>query len=180
MGSSKPKVMQLPFSQQQQQTATYAPYSIGDTQEAKDFLDTPLDFGSDTNVDPGVGRRTDLAEQEVGNRANSAFNAGTPRFIREAQRARELREVQSQGAYETQNAQYLNQQGNNARRSQRTMAELERRRLLLPQVLQTGGTSNASGYNSQLYTPQPGFWQRAALGAIQGAGSTISALRGGG
>lgn len=169
MGSTKPQPVKTPFQQNQQTTNTYGTQSIAGTPEAQQFLNAPLDFGDPTNVDPGVGRRTDLAEQEVGNRYNSAFNAGTPRFIREAQRARELRDVQGQGAAEMQQAEYLNQQGNNQRRQATTTAQLGRLERLLPQIVSMGGTSNSSGYGTQVVQPQPGFWQRAALGAIQGA-----------
>ena len=176
MGSSKPKPVQAPFQQQQQQNQqynnTYGAYSIADSPEAQAFKNTPLDFGDATNVDPGVGRRTALAEQEVGNRYDSALSAGVPAWIRNMNRAKELRDVQGQGAYEAQQAEYLNQQGNNAMRERKSMAEAARLERLLPQILQTGGTSmgtgSSSGYNTQVTQPQPGFWQRAALGLISG------------
>src|SRR5262245_17552809 len=171
MGSSKPKPVQAPFQQQQQTTNTFAPHSIANTPEAQQYLNAPLDYGSDTNVDPGVGRRTALAEQESSNRYNSAFNAGVPRFIREMNQAKEQRDIQGQGAYEAQQAEYLNQQGNNARRAMTTNANLARYERLLPQILQTGGSGSASGYNTQIVQPQPGFWQRAALGVIGNAAS---------
>lgn len=179
MGSSKPKAVQAPYQQQQQQTQsyqnTYAPYSIAGTQEAQDYLNTPLDFGDAYNVDPGVGHRTALAEESVNNRYNGDFNSGIPTWIREMNRNKEVRDVQSQGAYESQQAEYANQQGNNAMRTQRTMADLQRRQALLPQILQMSGTStgsgSGSGYNTQIVQPQPGFWQRAALTAIGGASS---------
>ena len=55
---SKPKAepVKAPFQQQQQQTQqqvnTYAPFSVADTQEGKAFLSAPLDYGSETSVDP--------------------------------------------------------------------------------------------------------------------------------
>jgi len=176
MGSSKPKPVQAPYQQQQQQqqqqTNTYAPFSIANTPEAQAYLSQPLDYGSDTSVDPGVARRTSLASQAAENRANSAFNFGVPRFIREANAAKEQRDIQSQGAHEGQQAEYLNQQGNNARRAMTTNANLSRFERLLPQILQTGGSSSGrgsmSGYNTQIVQPQPGFWQQAALRAIGG------------
>ena len=167
MGSSKPKPSPpLPYAQQQQQTNTYAPYSVANTPEGQAYLNAPLDFGQDFNVDPGVGRRTALAEEGVNNRYNSDFNAGVPAWIREINRNKELRDVQGQGAYEAQQAEYLNRQGNNAIRGQQTTANIARLERLLPQILQTGGSGSASGYNTQITQPQPGFWQRAALSVI--------------
>lgn len=154
MGSSKPKPMQTPYASQQSQTNTYAPVSIAGTPEAQNYLNAPID------VDPGVGRRTDLAEQEAENRYNSAFNFGAPRFAREAGLAKELRDIRGQGAYEAQQANYM-----------KNALELQRRERLLPQILQTGGSGSMSGYNTQIVQPQPGFWQRAALTAIGGAAS---------
>ena len=169
MGSSKPKPVQAPYQGQTQTTNTYGYMSPYGQQGVQEFLDVPLDFGDEYNVDPGVGRRAALAEQEVENRYGSALNAGVPGFIRQMNQAKELRDVQGQGAYEAQQANYLNQQGNNALRSQRTMAELQRRQTLLPNILQTGGSGSTSGYNTQIVQPQPGFWQRAVLTALGGA-----------
>ena len=174
MGSSKPKPVAAPFQSNTQQTNTFGNYSIADTPEAQAYLNEPLDFGSDTNVDPGVGRRTDLAQQEAENRSSSALNFGVPGFIRRNNLAAEQRDIQSQGAYEAQNAQYLNQQGNNARRERMTMANLARRERLLPQILQTGGSGNTSGFNTQFPQNQPGFLQRLALGAIGGVSGGLA------
>lgn len=202
MGSSKPKPMQTPFQQQQQQTNTFGTYSIGDTPEAQNFLGVPLDYGqgaysgeaykdipTEFDIDPGVGRRTDLAEQGVSNRYNSAFMSGVPSWIREINRNKELREVQERGAYERQQAEYGRGQLRTAAATQRaqmrdaaelqkagmagraTEADLARRERLLPQILQTGGSGTASGYGTQIVQPQPGFWQRLALTAVGGASS---------
>ena len=179
MPSKQPKPQQAPFEQKQQETQqqvnTYAPFSVADTIEGMRFQNVPLDFGNETNVDPGVGRRTALAEEEVENRYGSALSFGVPGFIRRMNQAKEIRDVQAQGAYEAQNAEYLNQQGNNARRAAVTQAELARKERLLPQIVQTGGSStgsgSTSGFNTQIVQPQPGFWQRAALTAIGGASS---------
>jgi len=157
---SKPKPVQTPFQQQQQ--TTYAPFSVSQSPEAQSLLNTPLDFGSNFNVDPGVGRRTQLAEQEYENQANSVFNAGIPRFIREQQREAGLRRIRSQGAAEAQQAEFANQQLKNQASGLRTQAELERRRLLLPQFLQTGGMS--SGYNTQI-DQRPGLFGQILGGA---------------
>lgn len=141
--------MQTPY----QQTTTYAPQSIADTPEAKALLDVPLDFAAD----PTPGRGTDLAEQEVENRYNSAFSAGVPSFIREAHRAREGREIREAGA--------ANEMAAAAdAKNRKITAELERRRLLLPSLQQTG----TSGYGTQIVQPQPSFLQNLAVGAVSG------------
>ena len=171
MGSSKPKPVQAPFQQQQQSTNTYGNHSIADTPEAQAYLNAPLDFGQDYNVDPGVGSRTALAEEEIGNRYDSSFMSGVPAWIRNINRQKELREAQGQGAYESQQAEYLNRQGNNALAAQRTAANLARRERVLPQIVQTGGSGSSSGYNTQIVQPQPGFWQKLALTAAGGASS---------
>lgn len=186
MGSSKPQPVKAPFEQKAQQqqatTNTFAPFSIAGTPEAQSYLNAPLDFGDDTNVDPGVARRTDLAEQEAENRYDSAFNSGAPRLFREQAKAKELRDIRGQGAYEAQQAQYLNQQGNNARRGMVTETNLARLQTLLPRILQTGGSSTgsemSSGFNTQVVQPQPGFWQRLALTAVGGASQAAGAAFG--
>ena len=188
MGRSKPEPVKAPFQQQQQQTNTYGRFSVSDSPEAQSFLSTPLNFGdysglnTNVSVDPGVGRRTDLAEQEAENRNNSAFNSSAPRFIREANLAKEKRDIASQGAAEAQQANYAQQMGQRDleyRKAQlqgdadrqKTLADLQRWQILLPQYMQTGGSGSSSGYNTQIVQPQPGFWQQAALGAIGGISS---------
>jgi len=153
MPTPKPKPMQTPFAQ----TNTYAPQSIAQTPEAQAFLDVPID------VDPGVGRRTDLAEQEAENRANSVFSGGVPGFFRERALESEKRGIRAQGAYEAQSA-----------RAQKNALELGRRQSLLPQILQTG----SSGYGTQIIQPQPGFWQQAALKLIGGASNAAGMYAG--
>lgn len=211
MGGSKPKVVQLPEQKQQTQTNTFGQFSIADSPEAQSFLSTPLNFGggnyggdaykdikTDFDIDPGVGRRTDLAEQGAQNRWNSAFMGGIPQEYRQLQRDSEQRQIRGQGAAEAQQAQYgrqqlqnqasvtqaqMRDQGELARANmannvaaQQTAAELERRRLLLPQILQTGGTGSSSGYSSQV---QPG--QQGIFGSLlQGAGSAVGGLAAGG
>ena len=171
MPSKPPKPQQAPYESNQRQTNTYAPISVSGTPEAQSYLNTPLDFGDPTNVNPGIARGTDLEEQEAENRYQGAFNMGTPAFIRQAALAREKRDIRGRGASQMAEAEYLNQQGNNQRRQAITMADLARKDRLLPQILQTGGTSNASGFNTQFPQSQPGFWQRLALGVAQGAAS---------
>lgn len=157
MGDKKPQPIQTPY----QQKNTYGTQSIADTPEAKALLDVDLDF----NPDPGVGRRTDLAEQEVGNRWDGAFMNDLPEEYRARLRDSEVRKVRSQGAAEAQEAEFT-------AKNAKTMADLERRRLLLPQIVQTGG----SGYNTQLYQPQPGFGQQLALGAVSGLSGLASKI----
>lgn len=194
MGGSKPAPVKTPFQEQKTQQNTYGTMSIADSPEAKSFLSAPLSFGGgygglNTNVeiDPGVGHRTDLAEQGVNNRYNSAFNSGVPAWIREMNRAREVREVQGQGAAEAQQAQYAQQQGQRGLEYQKAqlqegasrdqqLAEIERRRQLLPQIVQTGGNSTGSGYNTQIMPGQQGIFGSL----LQGAGSAIGGLAAGG
>lgn len=179
MGTGSVKPMKTPFEQNQQQTNTYAPVSVSGTPEAQSFLNTPLDFGDPTNVDPGIGRRTSLGLQEAENRYQSAFNSGVPAFVRQAALAREKRDISGRGADEMAQAEYLNQQGNNQRRQAITTADLARKERVLPQVFQTGGTSNTSGFGTQIVQPQPGFWQRLALGVAQGAAGGATSMFGG-
>lgn|SRR5262245_45133338 len=174
MGSNKPKPQRAPFEENRTQTNTFGTYSIANTPEAQSFLNTPLDFGSPVNVDPGIQRRTDLRKQGVENRYGSAINFGVPSLIRDMNKARELREIDSQGNAEMQQAEYANQVANNAMTAQRTMADLERKRQLLPQILQFGNTGTSSGYNTQFPQSQPGFWQNLATGAISGATGALT------
>jgi hypothetical protein len=169
MGAGKPQAVKAPFQQQQTQTNTYAPFSIAGTPEAKSFLEAPLDFGDPVNVDPGVGRRADLAEEEVADRYESSFMSGVPAYIRNANRAKEVRDVRGNAAYERQQADFMNQQANNLLREKASMADLERRRLLLPQILNTGGSGSSSGFNTQVTQPQPGFLSSLARGIGAGA-----------
>lgn len=157
MGGDKPKPIKTPFEQK----TTYAPVSISGTPEAKALLDVPLDFEDD----PGAGRRADLEEQEATSRWDSAFMAGVPSFLREQMKSREMREIRSRGAAETASAEA-------DAKNRRIAAELERRRLLLPQIASTG----QSGYNTQLTQPQPSIWGQIA----QGAGSALGGLASGG
>jgi hypothetical protein len=165
--SSKTKSVQTPFQQEQKQTNTYEYTSPYGQEGTKELLDVPLDFGKPLDVDPGVARRSSLAEQGINNRYDSAFMSGIPSWIREINRNKELRDVQSQGAAEAQQAQYANQLGNNEITSQKTRAELERKRLLLPQLVQTGGLSSGSGYGTQV-VQQPSFWGQLATGVASG------------
>jgi hypothetical protein len=169
------------------------PLNFGDPNayQGKAYEDIPTDF----QVDPGVARRHDLAEQDIADRYNSAFNSGVPTFIRQANMEKELRAERANAATEDQEAQYQNQQlknqalttraqmqdqaelnkaniGNNIA-AQTTAADLERRRLLLPQLVQTGGNTSGSGYGTQV-VQQPGFLQNlsGAIGQIGSAAVT--------
>lgn len=214
MGSSKPKPVQTPFKEERQQNNTFGTFSIADTDEAKDFYGLPLDYGggnyggeaykdipTEFDIDPGVGRRGDLEEQEIGNQYNSAFSAGVPSWIRNMNRARDLSESRGRTAAARQQAEYGAQQlRSNAlterarmrdaselaranmldtAATRRTEAELARRERLLPHILQTGGSSNASGFGTTVVQPQPGFWQRLALTAASGASSALKFGNGG-
>lgn len=148
MGGQKSKPIKTPFQQSNQ----YAPQSIAGTPEAQAFLDVPID------TDPGVGRRTDLEEQEVANRWDSAFMMGVPAWLRERMRESEMRGVRSQGAAEERGAE-----------AEKNRLELERRRLLLPQIMGTG----SSGYGTQITQPMPGWGSSFASGLGQGIGSFI-------
>lgn len=192
MPSKPPKPQQAPFQQQQSQqtqgttTNTYGTQSVANTPEGQAFSNIDLDFGSPMDVDPGVGRRTALAEERAGYESDNAFNAGIPREYRQMLRDSTVRDIRGRGAAESQQAQFLNQQGNNAMRGQRTNAALARGERLLPQIVGLGSTStgnmtgSSSGFNTQFPQSQPGFWQRAALGLIQNAGQAATSRFGGG
>jgi len=173
MGKGKPEPVKTPFQQQQQQTNTYAPMGIASTPEAQAFLGTPLDFGDEVNIDPGVGRRTDLRRQEAENRYNSAFSMGVPRILRESAQAKELRDIDSQGAGEAANAEYIKQQTNNERRRAMTLADLQRKQTVLPNIVQTGGSGTSSGFNTQVSQPQPSIWNSIIGGAAQVGSAAI-------
>jgi hypothetical protein len=142
---SKAKPTQLPFDNKN----TYGFMSQDpNNQFVKDYMAAPIE------VDPGAGRRTDLAEQGMQNRWNSAFTGDIPQLLKMRNQESERRQIQGQGAAEMQQATYAQQ-----------MADLERKRSLLPQMVQTG----SSGYQSQL--PQSsGFWNSLISG-----GSTVAA-----
>lgn len=127
---SKAKPTQLPFESKN----TYGFMSQDpNNQFVKDYMAAPID------VDPGAGRRTDLAEQGMQNRWNSAFTGDIPQLLKMRNQESEGRAIRGQGAAEMQQATYAQQ-----------MADLERKRSLLPQMVQTG----SSGYQSQ--QPQGG------------------------
>lgn len=89
----------------------------------------------DIGVDPGVRRRTALNQQASENRWNSAFMGGIPAHLRMQLQDAERREIGAQGAQEGQEAEY-----------QQNVLELARRERLLPQLIQTGGSTQ--GYNT--------------------------------
>jgi hypothetical protein len=199
MGSPKPQAS--PFNSQTANQGsgynrTENRYGIGpsvaNTAEGQAYLNTPLDYGAEyapTNisVDPGVGRRTDLAEQDVENAANSAFNfGGVPAYIRNNYLQSQRRQVRAQGAAEAQQAEYQNQIGNEANRQfaaqynsgirgQRTNADLARRQSLLPGVVNTfSGTDTYNTGNQNATGAQTMFPQGSGLlNSLIGAGATI-------
>lgn len=207
MGGTKAKPVQTPFQEQKTQENTYGTVSFADSPEAQSLLSAPLDFGQSAysgdaykdiptqfNLDPGVGRRTDLAEQANQQRWDSSFMGGIPREYRQLLRDSETRQIRSQGAAEAQQAEY-GRQGLQAEAAtqraqmrdasertkagfagQATNADLERRRLLLPQIVQKSGTSSSSGYNTQIMPGQQGILGQLA----QGAGSVIGGMAAGG
>lgn len=137
--SSKPKPVTLA------NTKTYGYQSQDPNNEyVKSFQ------AAETGVDPGVGRRTDLAEQDAANRWDSAFASGLPLNVRMQMQAAERRQIRSQGAAEAQQAEYAKNQ-----------QELAKRAMLLPQLVQTGGTEQQQG--------QPGQTGNMILGGIGAA-----------
>lgn len=180
MGAPKPKATKAPFEQRSDQTTTsnqigtnesenrFAPVSIADTPEAQAYLNY------DVGIDPGVGRRADLAEQELSNQYNSAFAQGIPEFIRMRQQDAGLRGIRSDAAAERQQAEFLKKQ-----------FELGRLERLLPQILQTGQTQRgqttggqtqtgtSSGFNTQVMPGQPGAFSQFLGGLGQGLGGAL-------
>jgi hypothetical protein len=142
--SSKPSPIKTPYENKNefgyQSQDPNNPY-------VKAVMDSP------TQVDPGVARRTDLAEQESENRWNNAFTSGLPMHVRMQMQGAEQRQIQAQGAAESQQAEY-----------ERNQQELQKRALLLPQLVQTG----SSGYNSQI----PG--SNGTAGSAIAAGGAIA------
>lgn len=57
--------------------------------------------------------------------------------------------------------------------SARTATDVERRRLLLPTWMQTGGSGNTSGFNTQLAQQGPGFLSSFGQGLGSGLGSAL-------
>ena len=141
--SSGPKTIQTPF---EKKNAYGFESQDANNPYVKAFMDTP------TGVDPGVGRRTDLAEQDASNRWNSSFASGLPVNVRMQMQAAEQRQLHSQGAAEAQQAEY-----------QKNQQEMSKRAMLLPQLVQTG----QSGYDSQV-KPGGGLLNTIVGGAIQG------------
>ena len=146
--SSKPKPIQTPFKRDTTNTYGWQSFDRNDP-FVKEYMDTP------TEVDPGVGRRADLREQENENSWNNAFTSGLPLHVRMQMQQSQKRQLQSQSAAEAQKAEYS-----------RNQQELAKRSALLPRLVQTGGQEE--GYNSQVVPGQGGFWGNL-LGGIGGA-----------
>lgn len=179
MGAPKPKATNAPFLNNTTQSTgsnqigntenRFGAASIADTPEARAYLDVPID------IDPGVGRRADLAEQELQNRYNSAFAQGIPEFIRQRQLDAGTRGIRSDAAAERQQAEF-----------QRKQLELGRRERLLPQIVQTGqtgqtvaaqqGSGSSSGFNTTVLPGQPGPFSQFLGGLGQGIGGALPFL----
>lgn len=149
MGAPKPKQYKQPF----ESNAKYG-YMSQDPNNpyVKAYMNTPIE------TDPGVGRRSDLAEQEMENRYNSAFAGGIPEQIRQQNLDAGKRALRSEQAAESQAAEY-----------QKNQLALQRNASLLPSLVQTG----TSGYNTQLGPPQPGFLSSLLGGAGAAFGGFI-------
>lgn len=118
----------LPFSNTTTNTFDYKSPDANDP-NVKAYTDV------DIGVDPGVRRRTALNDQAAENRWKSAFMSGVPASLKMQLQGQERREIGAQGAAEEQGAEY-----------QQNILELARRERLLPQLIQTGGTSQ--GYQT--------------------------------
>jgi hypothetical protein len=160
---SKPKPQQLPFQNNQTQntTNTFGFQSFDpENQFVKDYMN------QDVTIDPGARQRTDLAEQSSQNKWNSAFALGIPQSQRMMMQGAEQRDIQQQGSYAQQQAEY-----------QKRALELARKQSLLPQLVQTGGsmTGQSSGYNTQM--PQSGGLLNTIVGSgISGGLATAAVL----
>ena len=161
MGAPKPKSVQTPYAGTSSgtQTNTFGYMSQDpENQYVKAYMNAPID------VDPGVGRRYDLAEQEEGNRWDSGIMSGMPAHLREAYKQSSARKLRSEGAAQAQQAEYM-----------KNALQLQRAGSLLPQMVQTGGsqTGSQSGYGTQVMPGQKPFWQDALMSAGQAAMSFI-------
>lgn len=90
-------------------------------------------------TDPGVERRTQLAQQASRNRWNSAFLGDVPDFVRMKNMQAEQRGIAQEGAADMRAAQF-----------QKQGLEFARNSAFMPQLVQRGGKS--SGFQSQ-YSP---------------------------
>lgn len=152
----------MPFENNQtgSTTNTFGFQSFDPNNEfVKRYLDTP------TAIDPGARQRTDLAEQESQNRWNSAFMGGVPEQVRMMNMERSGRDIRRQGADEQQAAKY--RQG---------MLELQKNERMLPQLVQTGGTTTgkSTGFNSVF--SQPGFFGRLGNSFADSLGNTLGSI----
>ena len=157
MGSSSPKAMQTPYSgnSTSTQTNTYG-YSSQDPTNpyVRAYQDTPVD------VDPGVQRRADLAEQQMENEWNSAFNSAIPQTVRQQNIDAGRRSLRAEAADQAQAAEY-----------QKNSLQMQKNALLLPTLTNTGGTSvgSQSGFNTQLAQPGQSPWAGILSGAASAA-----------
>ncbi len=128
--------------------------------QSQDPNDPNVKAYTDVNigVDPGVARRTALQKQESENRWNSATMAGVPAYLKGQLLGQERREIGAQGAADAQEAEY-----------QQNILELARREKLLPQMVQTGGTSQ--GYQTAAGGGLGGLL--GGLGSAAGGAATV-------
>ena len=162
MGRSQPRPQRLPFEEhgRTSNTASYGFFSpSADDPNVRAYLDVPI------GVDPGVQRQTDLAEQRMELGWNSDFASGIPEQLRLQQEDVGRREFRSAAAARAQQAEYLQNQ-----------LELARRAALLPQFAQTGstGTADSSGYRSD-FPGQSGTRSAAITGGATVAAAAIFA-----
>ena len=147
MSGPKPQAVKTPY--EGNTTMTYSPVSISQTPEAKALMEMDLD------IDPGVGRRGALRAQETAQRWDSAFMDGVPQEVRERNKQSQLREDSSQTMAEQQQAEYA-----------RKMMDMERRKWMLPAVMQTSGST--TGFGSEVATAGPSPWA-SAVGMVGSA-----------
>lgn len=165
MASRQPRAVRTPFENTTTSsgatTNTYG-YQSQDRNNpyVQDYLNTPID------VDPGVGRRGDLAEQQMEHGWDGGFASGIPQQVRMQNVDAGRRALRSETAAQAQQAEYA-----------RNALQLQRAASLLPQLVNTGGTQTgnqfSSGFGSQVATPQPGLLSEFLGGARQAAGAFI-------
>lgn len=122
-------VKKLPFENKTANTFGWQSFDPSN-QFVRDYMN------ADIGVDPGAKQRTDLAEEASQNQWNSAFMAGVPQQVRMMNMEASQRGIRREGAQAQQQAQY-----------QQRMLDLARKERMLPQLVQTGGTS--TGFQSQ-------------------------------
>ena len=145
------KTVQNPYSGTTQNTFGYQSMpGIDPNKAVSDFQNF------DINIDPGAEQRKALRDQSTENRWNNDFTSGIPSQLRMALQSQDQRANQQMSDYERQNALYA-----------KSGMELARKQSLLPQLTQTGGSSQ--GYQSQ------SFQQPSILQSVIGAAGQVGA-----